>query len=1248
MESAARSLEKAGGTRDAPTHARAAPRSSSGPPQVAFGTAAVQRAAGNLAIQRSLDTGLIQRKCTCGGQTGPDDECAECREKRFLQREAASNTPPAGLPAIVHEAMRTPGKPLDHGSRDFMESRFNDDFGDVRVHTDPAAQASAKALGATAYTSGRDIYFAAGKYAPQSSEGERLLAHELAHTIQQRSIASLARQVASTDNLDVDPDDSLEREAERAAEQVVSSARIVPRGGVLANDSGSIQRQAEHDLTRRSIQPEFTQFLSDEELQSESLHLRQRLSELAFGDPEHAVIQQNLYLVITEARRRFVELPAPEPGQDHEYEFRGRMLTTDPVSIRYVLEQLIVEAGEGGAETFIGDLESDLDERSRDSDQAWQIFQGLKRALLPVLQAQFDILKRENAEFLAQFAETAKETLRELLQKSEERLNAERVRYGIPTNEFLGDRPLGTTLAQAGLEQTPELGELQEAVNLFVRLRAQRDDRVENLKKEITSLKRLKAQNDPGKEDDPEMILMADQIEKDQREIDLEARLFQVRKAELIRLYPILASWIGDDDSSEFHRLGFFPKFDAMGVMISIQAVIVDKLGNIAKVRDELDHDKLNVWKLPRLVAATRARLQIPDDLTIRWRVVEDKVAHADDKGFWESVGLGLVQLGLVLLAPLTEGATLIPAAAISGYNLYQHGEEFAQQSALAGTDFDKALAISADKPSSFWLALDAVLFLADTSAALKAFEKLSTLIPQIREARTLEEAERMVRTAVPEGSEEFARRIVAEARVGEEVSTAERILSEEGQELQNLRRLAESEAKDAEGLLASAATATGDTAKVTEGGHLVICSEPCQWMRERFARQLGRDSTGTFENRLAGLERRAAAAAKADKATAKALADKIAEDAAILQRDLAYSEYRLAGGTGTLEEFAASERVRLTEFRDQAVAAQRRVEQAEESLRRARQDVQRVHGELSYYRTETEKTARELAAKEAEAEALDAEVMALREDPTRAGNIEEAERKAAQARAEAAKLRDELEDSRKVVSRSAKEAGEAAESVKTAERQSEAMSVSQKRQIDLSRDIDALQNQYDNLPEVQDRPYLYRHSPPPSAEGVALLRRIEALKQELRNEIEAAAQSAYNRLRGISPGPLARDRALRNLRLRPQLRKGAEAIDVTNPSVVLNSSEISPDHIYSLKRITEEEGFNRLTPRQQDFIAEMVENYTPLTVAANSSKGDLLMKDWFLTPIGRQVPPDIREVLLDLERDAITKVQDQIKAFLK
>jgi hypothetical protein len=58
-----------------------------------------------------------------------------------------------------------------------MESRLNSDFGNVRVHTDAAAAESAQALSATAYTTGRDIYFAPGKYTPENDEGKRLLAH---------------------------------------------------------------------------------------------------------------------------------------------------------------------------------------------------------------------------------------------------------------------------------------------------------------------------------------------------------------------------------------------------------------------------------------------------------------------------------------------------------------------------------------------------------------------------------------------------------------------------------------------------------------------------------------------------------------------------------------------------------------------------------------------------------------------------------------------------------------------------------------------------------------------------------------------------------------------------------------------------------------------------------------------------------------------------------------------------------------
>jgi len=81
----------------------------------------------------------------------------------------------------------TAGRPLDATTRDFFEPRFHQDFSQVRVHTGGAAASSAEALAARAYTAGHDIVFANGQYAPHSSAGQRLLAHELTHVVQQRA-----------------------------------------------------------------------------------------------------------------------------------------------------------------------------------------------------------------------------------------------------------------------------------------------------------------------------------------------------------------------------------------------------------------------------------------------------------------------------------------------------------------------------------------------------------------------------------------------------------------------------------------------------------------------------------------------------------------------------------------------------------------------------------------------------------------------------------------------------------------------------------------------------------------------------------------------------------------------------------------------------------------------------------------------------------------------------------------------------
>ena len=102
-----------------------------------------------------------------------------------LQRRAVNNAEPTAVPPIVHEVLRSPGQPLDAPTRAFFEPRLGHDFSKVRVHTDARAAESARAVNALAYTVKQDIAFGEGQYAPGAAEGRRLLAHELAHTVQQ-------------------------------------------------------------------------------------------------------------------------------------------------------------------------------------------------------------------------------------------------------------------------------------------------------------------------------------------------------------------------------------------------------------------------------------------------------------------------------------------------------------------------------------------------------------------------------------------------------------------------------------------------------------------------------------------------------------------------------------------------------------------------------------------------------------------------------------------------------------------------------------------------------------------------------------------------------------------------------------------------------------------------------------------------------------------------------------------------------
>ena len=111
-------------------------------------------------------------------------KCAACEEegKKKVQLKPASATPALGTaPPVVHDALSAPGRPLDAEARNFFEPRFGFDFGDVRVRSHAAA---AQAIGARAFALGRDIVLADAAQA-EGDGGRRLLAHELAHVVQQ-------------------------------------------------------------------------------------------------------------------------------------------------------------------------------------------------------------------------------------------------------------------------------------------------------------------------------------------------------------------------------------------------------------------------------------------------------------------------------------------------------------------------------------------------------------------------------------------------------------------------------------------------------------------------------------------------------------------------------------------------------------------------------------------------------------------------------------------------------------------------------------------------------------------------------------------------------------------------------------------------------------------------------------------------------------------------------------------------------
>ncbi|MBT3076827.1 MULTISPECIES: DUF4157 domain-containing protein [Streptomyces] len=219
------------------------------------GMGLLQRTVGNSALGP-----LIQRaRSASPSSTGAEQEEVPAQDGAGAQDGAFAQDEVAGEQrSPVHDVVSSGGgSPLDTDTRADMERRMGADFSDVRIHHDSAADASAKGVGAHAYTVGNNVVFQRDAYDPASPQGRTTLAHELTHVIQQRNGPVEGTEAPGGIRVS-DPSDRFEREAVANAERVLAdpapeaatpAAEVAPAvaPAVPAAPAPAVQRTATED-----------------------------------------------------------------------------------------------------------------------------------------------------------------------------------------------------------------------------------------------------------------------------------------------------------------------------------------------------------------------------------------------------------------------------------------------------------------------------------------------------------------------------------------------------------------------------------------------------------------------------------------------------------------------------------------------------------------------------------------------------------------------------------------------------------------------------------------------------------------------------------------------------------------------------------------------------------------------------------------------------------------------------------------
>jgi hypothetical protein len=611
---------------------------------------------------------------------------------------ADASPPLAGAKDAVERARQTGGAPLPAELRRRLEHRVGRDLAHVTVHTGEESAEAAAAVHARAFAVGAQIHFARGQYHPGDPEGDRLIAHEVVHTVQAQGAAPSAELELS------EPGDASEREADTIADAFVSgdAASAPPGAAPVATVSRAIvQRES-------PVSPEDLRRIARAELVLKTVPPmaaadRQRL--------EHAAGEAPIFLMIEERTKKTKALDELK-AQFQEYQYNHGSDECGPPS-----------------DAEKADVKRQTDAIAALTAEVEQLTSTIDAAAAALGTTADDIANYFTVELPEKFMARGQQIALAQLEVNRKLVVAELQKYGI--GEDAAD-PANVAASCAGLRAA--------AADLAERKRQIDEDELVLQEAQKAKLPGGAPTPPPPPPVDPDQDGGAplpppppapggSSAYDVAHEHEIRARL-EGRRAELQKShagYALKYRALYRISADEYEEVAGASDDRLREIVGGKGTEILDK---ITKTKKNIEGGKLKIWSIPEVVETTKADMAIASSPTLE-RIVDKKVADeaAIEKGKQEVVDglLALVMVAGVIasIVTLNPGPAIATGLIVGAIDVARAWDQVDVASDAQDTEFDDALAkMTNEDPDYAWLAVSIATFVLSAVEAVGAAAK--------------------------------------------------------------------------------------------------------------------------------------------------------------------------------------------------------------------------------------------------------------------------------------------------------------------------------------------------------------------------------------------------------------------------------------------------------------------------------------------------------------------------------------------